>query len=36
VAVWNGNELLLAATVLAWASLVALGIGWDAHEKSVV
>jgi hypothetical protein len=33
VVVWNGNELLLAATVLAWAALVALGIALDAHAK---
>jgi hypothetical protein len=33
VAVWNGNELLLAATVLAWAALVELGIALDAHAK---
>ncbi|WP_201864768.1 hypothetical protein [Microvirga soli] len=26
MSVWNGEEL-------AWAALVALGIGWDAHEK---
>ncbi|GEO13701.1 hypothetical protein [Microvirga aerophila] len=31
---WIGEELLwTAATVLAWASLVALGIAWDAHRK---
>jgi hypothetical protein len=34
VAVWIGEELLrTAATVLAWASPVALGIAWDAHVK---
>jgi hypothetical protein len=34
VAVWNGEELLsTVATSLAWASLVALGIAWDAHVK---
>ena len=34
MAVWN-RELLLwtVATFLAWASLVALGIAWDAHAK---
>jgi hypothetical protein len=34
VAVWIGEELLrTAATVLAWASPVALGIAWNAHVK---
>ena len=34
MAVWNGEELLwTAATFLAWASLVALWIAWDAHVK---
>jgi hypothetical protein len=34
LAAWNGEELLpTAAIVLAWASLVALGIAWDAHVK---
>ena len=34
MAVWNGEEpLWTAATVLAWASLVGLGIAWDAHVK---
>ena len=34
MAVWNGEELLRAAAIfLAWASLVALGIAWDAHVK---
>lgn len=25
--------LVAAATILAWASLIALGIAWDAHVK---
>ena len=34
MAVWDCGELLwTAATFLAWASLVALGIAWDAHVK---
>ena len=34
MAVWNGEELLRIATIfLAWASLVALWIAWDAHVK---
>ena len=34
MAVWNGEVLLwTVATFLAWASLVALGIAWDAHAK---
>ena len=34
MAAWNGEELLwTAATSLAWASLVAVGIAWDAHVK---
>ncbi|ANY77454.1 hypothetical protein BB934_03805 [Microvirga ossetica] len=28
-----GQLLSTAATFLAWASLVALGIAWDAHVK---
>lgn len=34
MAVWNGEELLLTAAIfLAWASLAALGIAWDARVK---
>ena len=34
MAVWDFEELLWAtATILAWASLVALGIASDAHGK---
>jgi hypothetical protein len=34
VAFWNGEELLwTGATSLAWASLVALGLAWDARVK---
>jgi hypothetical protein len=32
--VWDCGQLLSTAAVfLAWASLVALGIAWDAHVK---
>ena len=34
MAVWTDDELLrIAASFLAWAALVALGIAWDAHVK---
>ena len=34
MAVWNGEELMRTAAIfLAWASLVALWIAWDAHVK---
>jgi hypothetical protein len=34
MAVWNGEELMRTTAIfLAWASLVALWIAWDAHVK---
>ena len=34
MAVWNAEELMRTAAIfLAWASLVALWIAWDAHVK---
>jgi hypothetical protein len=37
VTIWNGEELLWTAAIfLAWASLVALWIAWDAHVKFMI